>query len=311
MEQLTSRELGKLYKSGEVIFQQGERADSFFSVQRGQVLMTRQLQDGRKVNVEIGPGEIFGIASVFTAGRERFGTAVAIRDSVVIRIDDKRFVSWLHQDPSIAFRVIRHLSQRLFEVGQSYQGLNRGKVRTPAKPASRLRMASQLAGRLLNVHNFSVGYHFLIVEDDPEFYELLCGWLKSDQHGAEAEWMSGYNITLAKDLESAENLLGQEKYDLILLDLNLPDSEGYSTFMRVEDNAIDTPIIVLTAMDDDHLATQAVEDGAEDYLVKQQMSGKTLVRAVSHALSRHRRRKESAEESKGKEKHHFLSAIFG
>ena len=77
-------------------------------------------------------------------------------------------------------------------------------------------------------------------------------------------------------------------FDVVLLDLNLPDSRGADTFIRACSQAPQVPIVVLTSMDDETLALKAVHEGAQDYLVKGQVDEKTLSRAIRYAIERRR-----------------------
>ncbi|MEO5333154.1 MAG: cyclic nucleotide-binding domain-containing protein [Magnetococcus sp. YQC-5] len=301
MKQGNIRELGKLYSKDEIIFRQGEFSSKFFIVQKGLVSLSRETSAGKTMNVELGDGEIFGVASVFTVNRERFATATALVDSRILIIDEKIFISRLHQDPSIAFRVIRHLSQRLFDLGHdmAVKGIRIKKSIKLKKNVENVKLDGQTPTRkLLNVHDFSVGYHFLIVEDEKEFFSIIQGWLaNSVESKNDPTKMPTYKLTHAMTFNEAEVLLAEDKYDLILLDLNLSDSHGYEeTFVRMQKKAFDTPIIVFTGMDDDQQAIQAVEEGAQDYLVKGQVQRTTLVRAIQHALSRHKMYKAALEE---------------
>ena len=79
--------------------------------------------------------------------------------------------------------------------------------------------------------------------------------------------------------------------DVVLLDLLLPESQGLETFLRVYRAAPNVPIVVLTGLDDRMLAITAVQEGAEDYLVKGQVDGENLARALRYAVERHRRRR--------------------
>ncbi|GAB0056629.1 hypothetical protein SIID45300_00937 [Candidatus Magnetaquicoccaceae bacterium FCR-1] len=305
-----TRELGRLYKQGEIIFRQGEFSDKFFMVRKGRVELTRDSSAGKSMRVEIGDGEIFGIASAFTTNHERFATARAMEDSYILGIDEKMFVARMHQDPSIAFRLIRHLSQRLFDLEHgSTKSVEKGKKSVGSAKSdkgdkgdkndkkSRTDLLSPCR-KLPNVHDFSVCYHFLIVEDEIEFFMVIESWLaNSVENHEDPNAPSLYKLTHAPSFQEAERLLGQDKYDLILLDLNLTDSQGYEqTFVRMQAMAFDTPIIVFTGMDDDHQAIQAVEDGAQDYLIKGQVNRRTLVRAIQHALSRHKMQRMAMEE---------------
>ena len=83
--------------------------------------------------------------------------------------------------------------------------------------------------------------------------------------------------------------LDQQRYDLVLLDLELADSHGLDTFATLRDKASRVPIVVVTGLDDEELGVQAIQLGAQDYLVKGQFASRDLVRAVRYATERQRR----------------------
>ncbi|MEH2058905.1 MAG: response regulator [Nostoc sp.] len=89
-------------------------------------------------------------------------------------------------------------------------------------------------------------------------------------------------------LDKALNYLKNEIFDVILLDLSLPDSQGLQTFVITHNQAKATPIIVLTGINDETLATRAMQEGAQDYLVKGQVTGDLLVRSMRYAIERQR-----------------------
>ncbi|MBE9107353.1 response regulator [Nostoc cf. edaphicum LEGE 07299] len=89
-------------------------------------------------------------------------------------------------------------------------------------------------------------------------------------------------------LYEAVNYLTNEIFDVILLDLSLPDSQGLQTFVIAHNQAKATPIIVLTGINDETLATSAMQQGAQDYLVKGQVTGDLLVRSMRYAIERQR-----------------------
>ena len=80
--------------------------------------------------------------------------------------------------------------------------------------------------------------------------------------------------------------LKQRQIDIVLLDLLLPDSEGLEAFRRIHAYAQDIPLVVLTEIDDDAVAVQAMRLGAQDYLVKGRLSGDVLMRAIRYAIER-------------------------
>jgi hypothetical protein len=121
----------------------------------------------------------------------------------------------------------------------------------------------------------------LLVEDNPGDVRLLQEFL----------WdVTSVKLQLkqAQELEEALNFLEKESFDVILLDLLLPDSEGLETFLKIHHQAPAIPIIVLTGFDDDTLATRAMQEGAQDYLVKGQVNGDLLVRSMRYAIERQR-----------------------
>ncbi|MEH2048515.1 hybrid sensor histidine kinase/response regulator [Nostoc sp.] len=87
-------------------------------------------------------------------------------------------------------------------------------------------------------------------------------------------------------LYEAVNYLTNEIFDVILLDLSLPDSQGLETFVIAHNQAKATPIIVLTGINDETLAIRAMQQGAQDYLVKGQVTGDLLVRSMRYAIER-------------------------
>jgi serine phosphatase RsbU (regulator of sigma subunit) len=121
----------------------------------------------------------------------------------------------------------------------------------------------------------------LLVEDSRMFFEMTREMLACAEGTTFVlEWADRVTAGLRR--------LGTEKFDLVLLDLSLPDSDGLSTFIRVHNFAPHVPIIVLTGLDDETLAVQSVRRGAQDYLLKPDLNIRTLLRAVRYAIERHR-----------------------
>src|SRR5262249_45467525 len=79
-----------------------------------------------------------------------------------------------------------------------------------------------------------------------------------------------------------------EAPDVVLLDLGLPDSDGLDTFLELRRHAPALPVVVLTGLADETLGARAVQEGAQDYLVKGQVEGRVLARAVRYAVERRR-----------------------
>ena len=127
----------------------------------------------------------------------------------------------------------------------------------------------------------TAGTRVLLIEDDPGDVYLLRRML------AEA---SARRIELepADLLAKGLALLAEGGFDVLLVDLDLPDSSGLATFQTVRRRAPDLPVIVLSGLDDETVALVAVREGAQDYLVKGQFEGQLLVRSIRYAIERHR-----------------------
>jgi len=130
----------------------------------------------------------------------------------------------------------------------------------------------------------------LIVEDNPGDARLI------------REHLSGARVTgtlapafqwvVADRLAAGLARLAEGGIDVVLLDLSLPDSQGLDTFVKAQAQAPDAPMVVLTGLDDEAVALQAMQAGAQDYLVKGRIDGSLLSRAVRYAVERHRLRAE-------------------
>lgn len=123
----------------------------------------------------------------------------------------------------------------------------------------------------------------LLIEDNPGDERLLSEMLK--EIGS-----ARISMTAVASLDEALRIIGYVVFDLILLDLNLPDSEGLETFRRIQEAAPDVPAVVLSGMDDEDIAVGAVQAGAQDYLIKGEVDGKLLVRSLRYAIERHKMR---------------------
>lgn len=96
------------------------------------------------------------------------------------------------------------------------------------------------------------------------------------------------SLITTDQISTAIELLAKEKVDLILLDLALPESQGLDTFLRVYASAHHVPIVILTVLDDEMVALQSVEKGAQDYLIKGEIDGKILIRSLLYAIERNK-----------------------
>ncbi|MBF0134232.1 MAG: GGDEF domain-containing protein [Magnetococcales bacterium] len=107
-------ELGTLYKKGEIIFNKGDPADCMYVVQKGRVEVVMISEYGTTRLSVRKKGDFIGETSMFSC-KTRFATARALIDSRVLKLDEKSFIAQIHQDPSLAFKTIKHMAQRIFE----------------------------------------------------------------------------------------------------------------------------------------------------------------------------------------------------
>ena len=121
----------------------------------------------------------------------------------------------------------------------------------------------------------------LLVEDNPGDARLLREMFSEPgPHNAE--------VTHVESMGEAEKHLAGHTVDVVLLDLGLPDAQGLAAVRRAHAAAPRVPLLVLTGLDDEELATQALQEGAQDYLVKGQIETRGLLRAIRYAIQRKR-----------------------
>jgi signal transduction histidine kinase/CheY-like chemotaxis protein len=95
-----------------------------------------------------------------------------------------------------------------------------------------------------------------------------------------------YSLKIVETLDEGLNILKNHNFDVILLDLGLPDSDGIETLIAVHKIISDTPIIVLTGLNNEEIGTLAVKKGAQDYLIKKEIDSKLLTRSIRYAIER-------------------------
>ena len=121
----------------------------------------------------------------------------------------------------------------------------------------------------------------LLIEDVPPFARVLQDML------AQAKGIP-FEVVWAESLRDGLKSLGQVSFDLVLLELSLAQSDGLESFEQAHALAERVPIIVLSSLDDQNLALQAVQEGAQDYLFKDQITESLLIRSVRYAIGRKR-----------------------
>ncbi len=125
----------------------------------------------------------------------------------------------------------------------------------------------------------------LLVEDNPGDARLL------RENLADVTSVQ-FDLTHVEQLQHSLQLLQQTIFDVILLDLSLPDSSGLETLAQLRNEAPTIPILVLTGFDDERLAVRAVQNGAQDYCIKGQVTGDLISRAIRYAIERMRTQEE-------------------
>lgn len=119
----------------------------------------------------------------------------------------------------------------------------------------------------------------LLIEDNPGDYRLVKEMLEECAGGH-------FVLHHADQVGTAIPILELEEVDIILLDLGLPDGDGLDTLIKVHALSPETPIVVLSCVEDETMAVKAVRMGAQDFLVKNHISGTLLTRSLRYALER-------------------------
>ncbi len=118
----------------------------------------------------------------------------------------------------------------------------------------------------------------LLVEDDDDYAALVRAQL--------AAGSMPMRVERVRTATAAVEALAHGKFDAVLLDLRLPDSDGFGTVDRILGAGDALPLIVLTASDDEGVAVQAVQRGAQDYLVKSRTDAELLYRSIRYSCER-------------------------
>jgi diguanylate cyclase len=127
----------------------------------------------------------------------------------------------------------------------------------------------------------------LVIEDNAGDARLLREMFGNERPGT-------FVVTHLSLMSDAVIHLAKGEADIVLLDLGLPDAHGLESVRRAHAAAPGIPLIVLTSLDDEALAAEAMKEGAQDYLIKGQIENRALPRALRHAIDRHRIQTETA-----------------
>ena len=118
----------------------------------------------------------------------------------------------------------------------------------------------------------------LLLEDERADARLIRAYLQSRAQTVKSS--PAYDVHLAQKTTTAVDMLQHHSFDIILCDLTLPDSHGLDTFNRLYEIAGDTPIVILSGYADEQIALEAVKNGAQDYIHKNDLSPSLLSRVA-------------------------------
>ncbi len=121
----------------------------------------------------------------------------------------------------------------------------------------------------------------LLMEDNPGDARLIRELLAEGKGGS-------FRLESVDRLSAGIERLASGKVDVVLLDLGLPDSQGFDTFIKVHNSVPQIPIVILSGLTDEELAAKTVRDGAQDYLVKGHVDSNLLGRSLRYAIERKR-----------------------
>ena len=144
--------------------------------------------------------------------------------------------------------------------------------------------------KLTTKSNHQSDFRILLIEDDPGDVELIQVFLRESNSWA-------VTLTSASTLTEGIAVLQQgREIDVVLLDLSLPDEYGLETFHQLHSQFPLLPIVVLTGNSDERVAMEALSEGAQDYLVKGEFSGRLLIRSMQYAVERQRQLREQQQQ---------------
>jgi len=126
--------------------------------------------------------------------------------------------------------------------------------------------------------NVNTTLHLLLIEDNPGDARLVSDMLKSSS--------VRYELYTVPTLFEGVALIENQEITLALLDLSLPDSNGFKTLTSFLQRCPKTPVIIMTGTNNELIGNQAIKAGALDFLVKGQFDSKLLGRAIRYALHR-------------------------
>ncbi len=135
----------------------------------------------------------------------------------------------------------------------------------------------------------------LLVDDDPDIHYLVGQYL--------SERDDIFKLSGVASLNAAFESVKKNTPDVVILDLSLPESRGLLSLENFRKQVLDVPVVVLTSLDDESAALEAVQKGAQDYLVKGHVTSRMLIQVLRYAMERHR--------TLGKPQQQFMDPVTG
>ncbi len=124
-------------------------------------------------------------------------------------------------------------------------------------------------------HDFKI----FVLEDDSGDFELI-------NYNLRRAGIAADQIIHAKNLRDARNILSAHNFDVIFIDLHVEDCSGINTFREIKEAACDAPVVILSGMNDDELANAAVREGAQDYIQKNELDYRNLIKIITYSIER-------------------------
>ena len=120
-------ELGKVYTGGEIIFREGEEGEEMYVIQAGKVNITKSTHSGEVTIATLEAGEVFGEMALFDK-MPRSATALAEEDARILTVDKRKFFSSISRDPTLAFKILESMSQRLRKINNEFTQMKEMKL---------------------------------------------------------------------------------------------------------------------------------------------------------------------------------------
>ncbi len=132
----------------------------------------------------------------------------------------------------------------------------------------------------------AIQYHVLLIEDNPDDILIIQAYLQEATQLASQYIL--FDIVIAQTLKDAKTHLKVQPFHVILLDLNLPDTMGVETIIELQEEIIQTPMIILTGIKDEAFASDFLSMGIQDYIEKGELDAHLLLRTIQHSIDRHK-----------------------